>query len=61
MFGNSIFYFLSPYHNHKFNFRRKTLCVLRLSTGYKCLDLQIGRLYLARYAHFINGETSTLS
>lgn len=55
IFGCAIFPWLRPYNKNKFNFRTKMCVFLGKSTshyGFHCLDIDSGRVYIARHAKF---------
>jgi hypothetical protein len=54
-FGCECFPYLRPYNTNKFSFRSKSCVFLGYSkphTGYKCLDILTGKLYIARHVIF---------
>ncbi len=58
-FGCECWPYLRPYNSHKFSLRSKSCVFLGYSkprSGYKCLDISSGRLYIAR--HVICNETT---
>jgi hypothetical protein len=58
-FGCECWPYLRPYNSHKFSFRSTSCVFLGYSkphSGYKCLDISSGRIYVAR--HVIFNETT---
>ncbi|KAJ6969913.1 hypothetical protein NC653_034466 [Populus alba x Populus x berolinensis] len=54
-FGCLCFPFLRPYHAHKLDFRSSPCVFLGYSSshlGYRCLDLEFGRVYVSRHVCF---------
>ncbi|KAF5813031.1 putative RNA-directed DNA polymerase [Helianthus annuus] len=55
VFGCECFPFLRPYNHHKMDFRSTPCVFLGYSSvhhGYRCLDLQSDRIYIARHVRF---------
>jgi histone deacetylase 1/2 len=54
-FGCTCYPYLRPYKNHKLSFRSKQCLFLGYATqhkGYRCLDLDSGRIYISRHVVF---------
>lgn len=64
VFGCECYPMLRPYNQHKLDFRSAQCIFLGYSTqhrGYKCLDIQTGRIFISRHVRFYEGTFPKIS